>query len=140
MIDAIRDWLRACPFIDKKDRFNVNYLGAEPICFTVEEIPNSPIVRRFIDGSTVREKAFVVASRDEYGADVLTNIANSGFWEKFSDWIELQSKTKNFPLMPEGKQPQKIEITASHYLYEAEATTARYQIQIKLTYFQKGER
>lgn len=140
MIDAIRCWLRACPLIDRKDRFNVNYLGAVPICFTVEETPNSPVVRRYLDGSTLREKTFVVASRDDYGEDVLINIANSGFWEKFSDWVERQNRSKRFPLMSHGKQPQKIEVTTSHYLFEADATTARYQIQMKLTYFQKGER
>ncbi len=140
MIDAIRDWLRSCPLVDKSGRFDVNYLGAEPICYTVEEVPNSPVLRRYLDGSTMREKVFVVASRDEYGANVLQNIANSGFWEQFSDWIEKQNKAKRFPVMETGKTPQKIEVTSSHYLFQAEASTARYQIQMKLTYFQKGAR
>lgn len=140
MIESIRTWLRDCPLIDKKDRFNVNFLDADPICYTVEETPTSPIIKRYLDGSTVREKAFAVASRDEYGGDVLINIANSGFWEQFSDWVEQQNKSKNYPQMAEGQKPMTIEITTTHYLYEASATTARYQLQMKLTYFQKGER
>lgn len=140
MIDEIRQWLRKCPLIDKGDRFNVNYLGADPLCYTLEETPNIPILIQYLDGSSLREKIFVVASRDEYGADVLVNITNSGFWEQFEKWVESQNRKKSFPKMGENQTPRKIEITSSHYLFETSETTARYQIQMKLTYYQKGER
>ena len=35
-LDATRKWLREeCPLIDKQDRFNANYLGAETTEYTL---------------------------------------------------------------------------------------------------------
>lgn len=140
MVSEIRDWLRTCPLIDQNDRFNVNYLGAEPIAFSIEETPNTPVVQRYLDGSTIREKTWVLAAVQDYSPDVLSQIANSGFWEQFSDWVEEQSRKKNFPQMSQGKISRKIEVTTTHYLYRAGENTARYQVQMKLIYFQRGER
>ena len=71
--------------IDDNDRFCVNYLDAEPVSFCIEETPNSPVVQQYMDGSTIREKAFVLAATQDYSPDTLSQIANSGFWEDFSD-------------------------------------------------------
>lgn len=107
MIDEIRQWLRKCPLIDKGDRFNVNYLGADPLCYTLEETPNIPILIQYLDGSSLREKIFVVASRDEYGADVLVNITNSGFWEQFEKWVESQNRKNHFRKWEKIKRREK---------------------------------
>lgn len=140
MISEIRKWLRTCPLIDQNDRFNVNYLDAEPVAFSIEETPNSPIIRRYMDGSSIREKIWVLAAVQDYSPDILSQIANSGFWEEFSDWVEQQNRERNFPVMKSGQIPRKIEVTTTHYLYYAGKNTARYQVQMRLTYFQKGER
>lgn len=138
MIDEIRSWLRTCPLIDQNDRFSVNYLAAEPMAFSIEETPNSPVLRRYLDGSTVRAKAWVLAAVQDYSPDTLAQIANSGFWEDFTGWVERQNRARNFPAMPEGCTAQRIEVTTTHYLYLAQANTARYQVQMQLTYFQRG--
>lgn len=140
MINEIRTWLRNCPFIGDDDRFNINYLDASPICFSIEETPNSPVITTYLDGSTIREKNWVLASTQDYSPDSLQQLANSGFWENFSAWVEKQNKQRIFPQMDEGQIPRKIEISTTHYLYQADTNTARYQLQMKLTYFQKGER
>lgn len=138
MIDAIRDWLRTCPLIGKNDRFSVDWLDAEPLAFSIEEIPNTAVVRRYADGTTMREKAWVLAAVQDYSPDTLQQIANSGLWESFADWVEAQNKARIFPALPEGCTPAKVEITTTHYLYRAGASTARYQVQMKLTYYKKG--
>lgn len=140
MVSEIRDWLRTCPLIDKNDRFCVNYLDAEPVSFCLEETPNTAVVRRYTDGSSIREKTFVLAATQDYSSDTLSQIANSGFWEKFSDWVEAQNRKHTFPAMRSNQTPRKIEVTTTHYLYGTTEDTARYQVQMKLTYFQKGVR
>lgn len=140
MINEIRTWLRGCPLIDEEERFNVNYLDASPMCFSIEETPNTPVTKTYLDGSTIREKNWVLASTQDYSPDVLQQLANSGFWEKFSDWVEKQNKQHNFPQMTEGRIAKKVEVSTTHYLYQADTNTARYQLQMRLTYFQKGER
>ncbi len=140
MIEEIRNWLRTCPLIDQSDRFNVNYLSQEPLAFSVEETPSNAIARRYMDGSTLRAKTWVLAAVQDYSPDVLAQIGNSGFWEQLSAWVEQQSRARNFPAMPKGCKARKIEVTTTHYLYRANTNTARYQVQMQLTYFEKGER
>lgn len=140
MVNEILSWLRTCPLIDKNDRFCVNYLGAEPVSFCLEETPGTPIVTRYMDGSSIREKAFVLSATQDYSPDTLSQIANSGFWEELADWVEAQNHARNFPAMRAGRTARKIEITTTHYLFGATENTARYQVQMKLTYYQKGAR
>lgn len=140
MTESVRTWLRSCPLIDQNDRFSINYLGAEPMEYTVEEVPGVPVLTKYMDGSTMRTASFVVASRSEYSADVLQNIANSGFWNQLETWVEDQDRQRKYPKLDDGRQARSIEITSSHYLYEVGANTARYQIQLQLTYYQKGAR
>ena len=68
MTESVRTWLRSCPLIDQNDRFSINYLGAEPMEYTVEEVPGVPVLTKYMDGSTMRSASFVVASRSEYSA------------------------------------------------------------------------
>lgn len=140
MIDEIRAWLRACPLIDQSDRFGVGFLTPGPVAYSIQESPVDPILTRYLDGSTLRARSFVVASREPYGADVSTNLRASDFWEAFLGWIEEQNRKRSFPAMQPGQVPRAVEVTNTHYLVDAEASTAQYQIQIQLTYYQKGER
>ena len=114
MTESVRTWLRSCPLIDQNDRFSINYLGAEPMEYTVEEVPSVPVLTKYI--------------------------ANSGFWSQLETWVEDQNRQRKYPKLDDGRQARSIEITSSHYLYEVGANTARYQIQLQLTYYQKGAR
>lgn len=140
MMEAIRNWLLTCPLIEHFGGFSVNFLAAEPLAFSIEETPHIPVVKRYLDGSTLREKEWVLAAAQDYSPDALQQIANSGFWEQFTGWVEQQNKKKNFPQMPPGQTARAVEVTSTHYLYQVDANTGRYQVQMKLTYYQKGER
>ena len=56
------------------------------------------IIKRYVDGSSVRQFEFIFASRESYGQEVLQNIENSGFYEHFADWIEEKNKASEFPV------------------------------------------
>ena len=67
-------------------------------------------------------------------------LANSGFYEKMSTWMETQTRQRRFPALPAGKQPVLIEAMSTGYLMSATGTEGQYQIQCRLVYFQKGAR
>ena len=138
--EAVREWLRGCPLIKEGDLFNINFLDAEPVSYTLDESAGSSTIKRYVDGAERKVRAFALASTAEYGPDFLQQVANSGFWEQLTGWIEQQNHARRLPKLPEGMKAAKIEVTASHYLYRAGATTARYQIQLQLEYTQKFER
>lgn len=134
MIKAIRDYFLECPLLSN-GLFHVNYLGAQVIEYTIDQSPVEPIVKRYADGGTLRQFAFVFASREPYGADVLVNIEKSGFYNSLIDWIEAQNRANSFPELTVGS-PQGIEILTQAYLFEATEDQARYQIQARLLYYQ----
>ena len=81
IIEAVRTFIKTCPYLQEFDgaiRVNVDYLSDEPTSYSIEEVPIEPILKRYVDGSTRRQYAFIFTSRESYGADVLQNIANSG--------------------------------------------------------------
>lgn len=140
MADNLWEYFRQCPMIDRQNRLSFNALGTETAEFSLEDEPENPVLRQYIDGSTLRAKTFTLASRLQYGLDARLNIEQSGFFEKLRRWIETQNRLKNHPVLEKGQQALRLEALTDGYLFTNETDTARYQIQFRLTYFEKGER
>lgn len=141
IINALRDYVRTCPHLDTFNnaiKVNVNYLEPNTDTYSIEEVPIEPIVKRYVNGDSIRQYAFVFTSREPYGIDVLQNIDNSGFYEKFADWIENQNDNEIFPLLDNGLEPLEVKVTSTGYVIDVSEDTARYQIQLRLKYFKKG--
>ena len=138
IVEAIHDYISKCPYI-KEFEVNVNYLEAKYDSYMIEETPGEPILRRYIDGTTLRQIEFVFASREVYTSDILSNIDNSSFYEDFSNWIETNNINGVFPDLEEGLEATKIKVTSNAYCVEADEDNARYQINLRLEYM-KGSR
>lgn len=139
IIDSIRSFIRTCPHLQEFNgaiKVNVDYLEAIPTSYSIEETPTDPIIKRYVDGSTRRQYGFVFTSCESYGADVLQNISNSGFYEDFATWLEQQSLLNNLPVLEDGKESIKIEAITTGYAFETDIDSARYQIQCRLIYNQ----
>ncbi|WP_338433456.1 chloramphenicol resistance protein [Clostridium tyrobutyricum] len=139
IIDKIRNFIRQCPYLQEFNgaiKVNVDYLDGEPTVYSIEEVPAEPILKRYIDGSTRRQYNFIFTSRESYGPDVLQNIANSGFYEDFAQWLEECSDNDNLPVLGDGKEALKIEATTTGYAFQTDENSARYQIQARLIYNQ----
>ena len=117
-------------------RVNVDFLPESPDTYSIEEVPASSVLQTYLDGSQERQFVFVFASRFYYSDETRNNIENSGFYEDFSDWLDEQTKSGNFPVMRDGLTPSKIEAMSSGYLFDVsgDLSNARYQIQCRLIY------
>lgn len=141
IIDSIRNYMRNLECLDTFNnaiRVNVNYLEENTDTYSIEEVPVEPIVKKYINGDSIRQYAFIFTSREPYGVDILTNIDNSGFYEKLADEIERNNENEIFPLLDDGLEPLKIEVTSTGYAFAVSEDTAQFQIQLKLKYFKKG--
>ncbi|WP_295219764.1 chloramphenicol resistance protein [Ruminococcus sp.] len=136
IIQAIRDYIAACPLLKDGAILGVDRLDADAIGYTVDTTPCEPIVQKYTDGSDKRQFLFVFASHEKYGEKVLENIANSGFYDDFADWVERNNWQGIFPDLGDYRTPYLIEITSSGYAYDTGDDTARYQIQLRLLYYQ----
>lgn len=138
IIDSIRNFIKDCPHIPSFVRMiNVNYLDRESSSYMIEETPCDPIVKKYVNGDSIKRYNFVLASREIYGNDVMQNINNSGFYEKFSDWIEDCRLTKNLPVLEDRKSCMDIKVTTSGYIFDTEMDKCQYQIQMSLIYYHK---
>lgn len=138
IMGAVRDFLGGCPLFDG-NTLRVNFLGEEPQEYTLEDVPATPILKKYQDGSSVRQALFILASRELYSRDAVENLKASGFYEQLADWLDAQNFQGNLPKLPEGMAARKIEATTSGYCIAADIqqSAQRYQIQLRLVY-EKG--
>lgn len=140
IIDALRNYIRMCPHLDTFNnaiKVNVNYLEPNTDTYSIEEVPINPIVKKYVNGDSIRQYAFIFTSREPYGIDVLQNIDNSGFYEKFADWVETQDDNEILPLLDNGLEPLSVEVTSTGYAFAVTDDTAQFQIQLRLKYLKK---
>ena len=140
IIDSLRDYMRNLKCLDTFNnaiRVNVNYLEPNADTYSIEEVPVEPIVKKYVNGDSIRQYAFIFTSREPYGADVLTNIDNSGFYEKLADEIEKNNNKEIFPLLDDGMEVLEIKVTSTGYAFAVTEDTAQYQINLRLKYFKR---
>ena len=136
IIEAVTDYFMDCPLL-KDGAFRLDALGDKAIEYTIEVGVFDPVVARMINGDALKRFQFSFGSREMYTLDRLQNIENSGFYEKFSEWVEEQNRNENYPELPEKCTPWELNVLSSGYLFDANNRTARYQIQLELQYYQE---
>ena len=137
IIDCIRTYL--CGFPGLKDGlFGVDYLGAEATEYTVEAVPCDPVFRQYTDGGCMKQFLFLFGSREWYSADAAQNTENLGFYEEFERWIRKNNYDGILPDL-DDREAYGIEVMTGGYVFDADTNTARYQMQLRLTYFDKED-
>lgn len=139
IMESVRAFIRTYPPL-AENKLNVDFLPANARSYSVEAIPANDVVKTYLDGSTVRQFLFVLASRESYGGEVLQQLENLGFYETFSMWLKQQNLRKNFPTLEEGKTATKIEATTQGYALSTGENKARYQIQCRMEFMQRSDK
>lgn len=139
ILDGIKNHLETCPLFEGKS-LRVNCLGEEPVEYTLEDVPSTTIVKRYIGGDSVRQALFLIASREFYSKSAIDNLKACGFYEQLADWFESQSAAGILPELPQGMESRRIEATTNGYCMAADIqqNVQRYQIQCKLTYYKEA--
>lgn len=138
IIESLYEWFAACPVL-RDGCLNVERLGCEPVQYTIDaDQPSEPIVKRYVDGDTIRQFPFNFASCEEYGFDTAQSISNSRFFEKLSDWVERQVAEKNLPELDGERTALDVRVTSVGCPFSVTENTARYQIGMNLIYLQGG--
>lgn len=137
MIEAVRTWFRTCPLLRKDTIFGVDKLGADPVGYEIAPLSCNPVVKKYVDGSSIRQFQFAFASREVY--DEQQNMQNTAFYEQLQDWLEKQTDIGNLSALGEGKKARDLQILSSGYVYDTGDSTAIYQMELSLLYIQKKQ-
>lgn len=136
IIQGVADFFMKCPLL-KDGAFHVNGLGHEAIAYSIDVDTADPIVKRYVNGDTLRQFPFTFSSREYYSIDRIQNIQNSAFYEMLSDWVEEKNMEEDFPELPDGCCPDSFSVLTPGYIFDEDMTSARYTIQFRLTYYKQ---
>lgn len=135
--EMLRDWFRTCPTLLDSNRFRIDYLAANPTEYALYTVPTTISYRENVLGeeipNDIQTLNYIFASKEQYGADIQQNLANLGFYDEIVCWIIEQNANRNFPAINDGTV-RSIVPTLTQYVAEAGSDSAKYQIQLKLTY------
>ncbi len=137
IIEGLTDYFLQCPLL-KDGVFRVDALGSEPVEYALATGMTSPVVRTYVDGSSIRQYQFNFNSREAYSMDRILAIQNESFYEDFCNWVEEQSMIGNLPEMPEGCEAQALTVLTPGFMLDATMENAFYQVQLQLQYFKEA--
>jgi len=138
VIQCIQEWLKT--YNGLSGRLDIDFLDDKADTYSLDTIPCEEIIKRYKDGSTMKQFQFAVSSRRYYDQNIKQNLSNLQFFEDLTKWVEKKAFKKELPAMDENRTAQKIVVTSTAYPFiVSEDGKARYQIQMRLEYFQKKE-
>ena len=76
---------------------------------------------------------YIFATRKNYGSDVKQNSDNLAFFTGLIAWMIEQNNARNFPRIEEGRVTAIVP-TLTAYPAQVGSDSAKYQIQIQITY------
>lgn len=133
IIEGVIAYLVKCPLL-KDGAFRLDAMGDQPTEYVVEVGAFDPVIEIYVDGSSDRRYQVNFGSRETYDLDRVQNMANTAFYEEFSAWLDGQNRAGRLPELPDGCTPETIKALSSGFLFSEDGKSARYQIQIELTY------
>lgn len=128
IIEAARSWLRSCPLIDRENRFNAGYLGARSAEYSIST--GSVSHKEDILGYDKCTYNVVFSARLPFGEAFRENISAADFFSELSAWILTQNRAHNYPTVF-GYEVTSVMASNAGIITQADANTARYQIQIQ---------
>ena len=135
IIESIRNYIGNLDCMATyNNAINANFLDGEVDSFSIEEVPPNPIIKKYTDGSTLRQFQFDFCSREPYGSEILQNIDNSSFYEDFSNEIEEKNNRNILPIGDSDIEPIELKVTSNAYVVATEEDTAMYQINLNFKY------
>jgi len=116
---------------NKKNPINADMLSNDPDYYSLDKIPTSSVVTKWITGDEIHKDVYSFRSRKNYSQDTLNNLKNIGFFEEFESLIKSNNKEG---ILPEIEGIESIECLNCGTLNYADTNTAEFDIQIQITY------
>lgn len=93
-------------------------------------------LKRYLNGDEVRESNFEVYLK-AYTSENINRIQNTQLVDKMKEWINHQSKIRNFPAIGEHRTCKKMEANNGMMYENNTSGEGLYLLQVKITYYEK---
>ena len=111
---------------------NVNFLDNDVEMYSLNKIPTQSVIKKDRAGIETCKDVYNFFSKKNYSVDVIENLDNMGFFEKFEETIRNNNKKK---ILPKIKNIKKIECLNCGALQTALNNECIFSIQIQITYW-----
>lgn len=139
VIAGVRDYIETCPHLTEfAGVVGVDNLAEDDTAYAIESIPAKETIAAYLDGSRKMAFTFMLSSRNAFGRDTRETLDNIGFYGKFARWLHTESRAGRLPDLGIGRTALSIEAVTSGYLYDVQGGKAKYQIECRLIYMDKG--
>lgn len=142
-VNCLIEYFLTCPFLKEGASLGLDYLGEQTVSYNLDILPTDEVVKRYSDGSAIKQVLFVFQSKEYFTSNRIDNIENLNFYTKLVDWIKENNRNNVLPIIQEldgtlalNKISQKLEILTSGYLFDNDADKGVYQIQLRLIYLE----
>lgn len=116
---------------NKNYQINANMLSNDINNYSLDKIPTSSQVEKWVTGLEIHRDVFSFKSRNAYSQDVINNLSNIGFFEQFESIIKSNNKKG---VLPEIEGIESIECLNCGTMLSSDTNTAEFDIQIQITY------
>ena len=135
MIKSIKQYFLDNIHLDENfENILVDFIDEDAVNYSIEPVPVEPVLRQYSDGSSLRQFVFQFGSREYYDNGVSQNISNLDFYEKFNNEIE---EKNNAHILPNIEGIQSIECLNNGTIQDVQSGTAKYIIQMRITYLKE---
>lgn len=139
ILEKIKNFIEQnCPLLAGK-RIAVNFLGEIPQSYSMEHVPENPILKKYPDGGSLRQFVFIFASREFYDSNSRNNLDVANFYEAFAQWIDQVNQKGTMPSLGNGRSSLRFEVLSGGFLADSRSGSAKYQIKCRLLYEKEGE-
>lgn len=134
IIEGVKSFIASCPYLADMAAIYTDYTDSEPDNYGIADYGEGEPVSVYMDGSMVCQHNFALYFRTYTNSD-RDRIEATGFFEKFSDWLDEQTKKRNLPDLGEGKSAESVRAAnAMLYQQDEDGVKGLYQAQFILTY------
>lgn len=116
---------------NKNYQINANMLSNDINNYSLDKIPTSQVVEKWINGFVRYRDVYSFRSRNAYSQDTINNLSNIGFFENFESIIKSNNKKG---VLPNIEGIESIECLNAGTMVSADTNTAEFDIQIQITY------
>ena len=116
---------------DTKYQINVDMLSEDIESYSLDKIPTSSVVEKWVTGIEVHKDVFSFRSRNAYSQDTIINLQNIGFFEIFEALIKDNNEKG---ILPKINNIQNIKCLNCGTMISSETNSAEFDIQIQIEY------
>ena len=134
--EALRDWLRTCPEIDRTAAFSVDFLGDQAgyaLCAAPSELAWRENILGEAKPAPMQRTDYWLDARMPVGADAGQGLDNLAHWQAMASWIAAQSAAGRLPDWESGRVTAVLPAVSAAPV-EAGADMARYRLRLRVEY------